>query len=112
MNLGHAHKTRFWCLFNLAKGSCQEVFNLIQKIPSNKTSGLDNISARLLKEASPIVTRSLTFIINQSITTGIVPNAWKRARVSPIFKEDLRTDPNNYRPVSYTHLTLPTKRIV
>ena len=38
------------------------------KIPSNKASGLDNISARLLKEASPIVTRSLTFIINQSIT--------------------------------------------
>ena len=62
--------------------------------------GLDNISARLLKEASPIVTRSLTFIINQSITTGIFPNAWKRARVSPIFKEDLRTDPNNYRPIS------------
>ena len=84
----------------MAEVSCQEVFNLIQKIPSSKASGLDNISARLLKEASPIVTRSLTFIINQSITTGIFPNAWKRARVSPIFKEDLRTDPNNYRPIS------------
>ena len=82
--------------FKLAEVSCQEVFNLIQKIPSNKASGLDNISARLLKEASPIVTRSLTFIINQSITTGIFPNAWKRARVSPIFKEDLKTAPNNY----------------
>ena len=57
-------------IFNLAKVSCHEVFNLIQKIPSNKASGLDNISARLLKEASPIVTRSLAFIINQSITTG------------------------------------------
>ena len=74
--------------------------NLIQKIPSNKASGFDKISARRLKEASPIVTRSLTFIINLSITTGIFPNAWKRARVSPIFKEDLRTDPNNYRPIS------------
>ena len=87
-------------IFKLAEVSCQEVFNLIQEIPSNKASGLDNISARLLKEASPIVTRRLTFIINLSITTGIFPNAWKRARVSPIFKEDLRTDPNNYRPIS------------
>ena len=69
-------------IFNLAKVSCQEVFNFIQKIPSNKASGLDNMSARLLKEVSPIVTRSLTFIINQSITTGVFPNAWKRARVS------------------------------
>ena len=75
-------------------------FNLILKIPNNKASGLDKISARLVKEASPIVTRSLTFIINLSITTGIFPNAWKRARLSQIFKEDLKTDPNNYRPNS------------
>ena len=68
----------------------------MQKIPSNKASGLDNILTRPLKEASPIVTCSLTFIINLSITTGIFPNAWKRARVSPIFKEDLKTDPKNY----------------
>ena len=34
------------------------------------------------------------------VSSGIFPNAWKRARVSPIFKEDLRTDPNNYRPIS------------
>ena len=51
-------------IFQLAEVSCQELFNLIQKIPSNKASGLDNISARLLKEASPIVNRSLTFIID------------------------------------------------
>ena len=83
-------------IFRLAEVSCQEVFNLMQKIPSNKASGLDNILTRPLKEASPIVTCSLTFIINLSITTGIFPNAWKRARVSPIFKEDLKTDPKNY----------------
>ena len=73
-------------IFRLAEVSCQEVFNLMQKIPSNKASGLDNILARLLKEASPIVTCSLTFIINLSITTGIFPNAWKRARLTQIFK--------------------------
>ena len=87
-------------IFLLAEVSCQEVFNLIQKILGNKASGLDNISARLLKEASPIVTRSLTFVITLSITTGIFPNAWKRARVSPMSKEDLKTDPYNYRPIS------------
>ena len=86
-------------IFKLAEVSCQEVFYLIQKIPSNKASGLDNISARLLKEASLLVTCILTFVINLSITTGIFPNAWKRARVSQIFKEDLKTDPNNYRPL-------------
>ena len=51
-------------IFKLGEVSCQGVFNLIPKIPRNKASGLDNISTRLLKEASPIVTNSLTFIIN------------------------------------------------
>ena len=26
--------------------------------------------------------------------------AWKLARVSPVFKEGLKTDPNNHRPIS------------
>ena len=51
-------------IFKLGEVSCQGVFNFISKIPSNKASGLDNNSARLLKEASPIVSNSLTFIIN------------------------------------------------
>ena len=84
----------------MAEVSYREILNLIQKIPNNKASGLGNISACLLKEAAPIVTHSLTFIINLSITTGIFPDAWKLARVTPIFKEDLKTDPNNYRPIS------------
>ena len=69
-------------------------FNKMTQLGTGDTVNTDPI------EASPIVTRSLTFIINQSITTGIFPNAWKRARVSPIFKEGRRTDPNNYRPIS------------
>ena len=63
-------------------------------------SGLVNISARLLKEAAPIVTHSLTVLINLSITTGIFPDAWKQARISHVFKEGLKSDPNNYRPIS------------
>ena len=87
-------------MFSLAEISSQEIFDLIQEIPSNKSSGLENISARHLKEAAPIIIRSLTYIINLSITTGIFPNAWKIAKVTPIFKEDAKTDPNNYRPIS------------
>lgn len=83
-------------IFSLAEISRQEIFDLIQKIPGNKSSGLDNISARLLNEATPIVTRSLTYIINLSISTGMFPNAWKIAKVTPIFKEDVKTDPINW----------------
>ena len=87
-------------IFRLTEISSQEILELIEKIPGNKASGLDNISARLLKEAAPVVTRSLSYIINLSITTGIFPNSWKIAKVTPIFKGDATTDPNNYRPIS------------
>ena len=62
--------------------------------------GLDGISCRLLKEAAPVITTSLTYIINLSIGSGIFPDDWKIARVSPVFKEDIKSDPNNYRPIS------------
>ena len=50
-------------IFNLTEVSYQEILKLIQEIPNNKASGLDNIFARLLKEVAPTVTHSLTFII-------------------------------------------------
>ena len=83
--------------FTLTVVSCQEVLKLIQKIPAKKATGLDNISAYLLKEAAPITASCLTYIINLSISSGIFPNAWTIARVTPIFKEGLKSDPN-YRP--------------
>ena len=54
----------------------------------------------LLKEAAPLITSSLTFIINLTIVTGIVPDKWKHARVSPVFKDSVKADPNNYRSIS------------
>ena len=47
--------------------TCAEIFKFINSLPLNKASGLDNISVGLLKEAAPIVTSSLTFIISLSI---------------------------------------------
>ena len=67
---------------------------------TNKASGIDGISARLLKEAAPTISGSLAAIFNMSITKGILPDDWKQATISPIYKEGSKTDPNNYRPIS------------
>ena len=82
------------------KTSNDIVLKLIQSLPLNKASGLDGISAKLPNEAGPIVSASLSYIINRSLTTGIFPNDWKVARVTPIYKDDIKTNPNNYRPIS------------
>jgi len=46
----------------------------------------------------------LTKIFNMSINTGIVPQDWKDANVSPLFKKGSRNKPENYRPVSLTSI--------
>ena len=42
----------------------------------------------------------LVYIINLSISSGIVPDNMKIAKVVPIFKKGNKDDVNNYRPIS------------
>ena len=39
-------------------------------------------------------------LINQSFDTGIFPDDWKKAKVSPVYKADARNIADNYRPIS------------
>lgn len=66
---------------------------LLQSLPLNKASGLDGVSCRLLKVGARIVISSLTHTINLSIKYGIFPDEWKIARVSPIHKDGIKSDP-------------------
>ena len=48
----------------------------------------------------PIHISPLANIFNASITEGIYPDLHKTARVTPIYKKGVKTDPGNYRPIS------------
>ena len=62
--------------------------------------GNDNLFVKVLKCISDTLSSSLAFIINQSLTTGIFPDALKLARVIPIHKKDATSVFDNYRPIS------------
>ena len=78
------------------------VIKLLSDLNPNKASGPDEIPGRLLKLAAAQIAPSLTFIFNQSLRTGDLPEDWRKANVSPIYKKENRTNPGNYRPVSLT----------
>jgi hypothetical protein len=44
----------------------------------------------------------LKLIFERSLAENIIPVDWKKASVTPIYKNGARTDPGNYRPVSLT----------
>ena len=99
--------------FSLQIPSVDIVFNVLSKIDEKKTTGLDMIPSKLLKMAANIVAPSLTSIFSKSILTWIYPNDWKTAKVTPLFKKGIKSDPNNYRPISVTPLILKVfERIV
>ena len=86
--------------FSLQTVTPDEVLKILTSTSTNKANGLDNISCKLIKEAAPIIAESLSDIFNKSITSGIFPLEWKKAKVVPVHKGKERDDMNNYRPIS------------
>ena len=72
----------------------------LSKLKSSKATGLDKIPAKLLKDASSVIAKPITYLINLTISSGEIPSQWKEAKVTPIFKEGKKDDENNYRPIS------------
>ena len=66
----------------------------------NKSTGLDGIPPRFLRDGASVLKAPITHIVNQSIQSGIVPNDLKTAKVIPLFKKNNNTESCNYRPVS------------
>ena len=77
-----------------------QVFSLLNKLSKSKASGLDKISARLIRECANLICISICKIFNCSLTTGIFPDDWKCDKVTPLFKQGSSSDMNNYRPIS------------
>lgn len=75
-----------------------QVCRLFPNLNENKTS-LD-IPNKLIKIASEPLSLPFTYIYNQSIANGIVPDVFKISRVIPIYKSGEVTDTGNYRPIA------------
>ena len=66
----------------------------------HKSTGIDDIQSKFLKEGANEIKSIITHIINLSIDTNTVPDELKFAKVKPLFKKNSRLDVGNYRPVS------------
>ena len=70
------------------------------QLSKSRATGLDKISAKLLRICADLIANSLSLIFNTSIATGIYPEEWKCSKLVPVFKQGDRADLDNYRPIS------------
>ena len=78
------------------------VEKLLTRLNPRKASGSDGIPTNFLKICAKELSHPLAFVIQQSIHQRAVPNDWREATVTPVFKKGPKTIPANYRPVSLT----------
>ena len=119
----------------------KSVEKILKNLQPSKSPGPDGIHPRILKELSGTLATPLTMIFKSSLSTSCIPDIWKTANITPLFKKGDKRDTSKYRPisltsvvckimerlihdhlmehlkinnlpVSYTHLTLPTNREV
>ena len=77
-----------------------KVYKLLCSLSVSKSTGIDNIPARVLKLSAPVISQSLTKIFNASIASQTFPSEWKIARIIPLHKKGPRDMLDNYRPIS------------
>ena len=86
--------------FFLQSASEQEVTEICSSFQSGTAPGYDSISMNVVKESFNLICAPLTYIINLSLNSGVVPQEMKIARVIPLFKSGDKSLFTNYRPVS------------
>jgi len=82
--------------------SSDQVMKQLDRLRSDKASGPDDLSPRVLKEVKEEICEPLTIILQRSINEGMVPDDWRQANVSPIYKKGGKAQTAKYRPVSLT----------
>ncbi|XP_070560222.1 uncharacterized protein [Ptychodera flava] len=64
-----------------------DVAKKLSQLHPSKAPGPDKVSPRILITVAQQITKPLTLLFNHSLSTGEVPNDWRRANVTPVFKK-------------------------
>ena len=84
----------------MRKKQLEQIIEICGSCHSGTAVGHDNIYMNLVKDSIDKIIFPITSIINLSITSGIVPNQLKIARVIPLFKSGEQNIFTNHRPMS------------
>ena len=80
----------------------ETVRDLLLQLDCHESMAPDEIHPRVLRELAELTAEPPSTIYQRSLLTGEVPEDWRLASVTPIYRKGCRENPRNYRPVSLT----------
>ncbi|CAH2088992.1 unnamed protein product [Euphydryas editha] len=89
-----------YILKTLPLATNEEILKIIQNLKSNTSSGLDGVNTKSIKCVANLIVGELTNCFNKCIREGTFPDSLKIAKITPIYKSGIRSEPGNYRPIS------------
>ena len=90
-----------------------DILEAIGELKADSACGPDGIPAILIKSCKEELCKPIKMIWDKSLATGTVPEYYKKAFVSPLFKKGNRAEAINYRPVSLTsHIVKIYERVL
>ena len=95
ININSAHGT-----FSFSSVTNNEIYKLLMNMNTRKSTGYDNIPAKLLKIGAAPLAGILSHLRNMPIEQCIFPDEHKFADVAALYKKVKRMCKENYRPVS------------
>ena len=86
--------------FSFAPVAPATILKLLKQLNPAKSAGIDNLTAKFLKEGAPVLASPITDLVNLSILLSLFPDDCKIAKLKPLYKKEAKTKPKNYRPIS------------
>ena len=82
--------------------STEDIEKVLKRVKVDKSPGMDKVHPRLLRETATTISAPLQILFNASLRVQEIPEEWKKAQISAIFKKGDKSQDGNYRPVSLT----------
>jgi len=79
-----------------------KVTEALASMKQNKAAGEDGLHSSYLLSIGDCFVEHLTILFSKSMESSEVPENWKTANITAIFKKGNKQVPGNYRPVSLT----------
>ena len=77
-----------------------EVISVVHSCTSKTSIDSDGLNMNVVKNIIHSIVKPVTHICNSSLVSGVFPDKMKIAKIIPLFKSGIKTEFNNYRPIS------------